>query len=542
MLRQSVHAALASALLLSPTLLAQRSRGTDRPARPLTVAESSAFVNTGTLDEVRAFLESVKALAPAGSIEIDTMGKSEKGRDLLVVRVPCTAPPVDGGEPPLRVLIVANIHAGEVCGKEAVQMILREIALGEHADLTARCELRFVPVYNADGNDAMDPGNRRNQNGPVGGMGERENTNGLDLNRDCIKAESAEFRALLGVMRSFDPQVLFDLHTTNGSPHAYNITYATSLCTNVDAQITAYARNELIPAVRSSLRESHGVRAFDYGNFGRGEPPEWSTFDHRPRFLTNYFGLRNGISMLSEAYAYDPFEDRVRNTRAFVLELLHRLADDRAKVRALCDAADRRCVDGDASVTFGTDTILAAGEEMDVLVGQWDEVPLAAGGSRLTRRTEFRPRRMNVRTSFTSRVARPLPAGGWALVEADEAVLANLAQHGIEIRELATPFEAQLQRFVPSSGDRETRPYQGHRAIRLRGSWVVENQTLPAGTRVVPSHQPLARLAAQLLEPESEDGLTTWEFFFATTTIEGEEAFGEHPVARLGTLQGAALR
>jgi hypothetical protein len=373
-------------------------------------------------------------------------------------------------------------------------------------------------------------------------MGERENASGLDLNRDCIKADSAEFRALLGLMRSFDPQVLFDLHTTNGSPHAYNITYATSLCTNVDARITAYARNELIPAVRTSLRESHGVRAFDYGNFGRGEPPEWSTFDHRPRYLTNYFGLRNGISMLSEAYAYDPFEDRVRNTRAFVLELLRRLATDRAKVRALCDGADRRCTDGDPSVVFGTDTTLAAGEEMDVLVGKWDEVPLAAGGSRLTRRTEFQPRRMNVRTSFTSRATRPLPSGGWVLVEADEAVLANLAHHGVEVRELAAPFDARLLRFVPSSGDRDARAYQGHRAIRLRGDWIEEARTLPAGTRIIPSRQRLARLAAQLLEPESEDGLTTWEYFFATTTIAGGDLPGQHPVARLDSLQGAVLR
>ena len=36
--------------------------------------------------------------------------------------------------------------------------------------------------------------------------------------------------------------------------------------------------------------------------------------------------------------------------------------------------------------------------------------------------------------------------------------------------------------------------------------------TLPAGTRIVRLAQPLGLLAAYLLEPESDDGLTDWNF------------------------------
>ena len=131
----------------------------------------------------------------------------------------------------MRILVNANIHAGEVEGKEATQMILREIAFGEHEELLRGADLMFVPVYNPDGNDRIDKKNRASQNGPDGGVGERANAQGLDLNRDFLKAESPECRALLRLFRMHDPHLFMDLHTTNGSHHGYQLTYSPSLST-----------------------------------------------------------------------------------------------------------------------------------------------------------------------------------------------------------------------------------------------------------------------------------------------------------------------
>jgi hypothetical protein len=538
-MRAAAVLALLVALLVAHPVRAQRRETT--PPRPVTVAERSGFVATATAADLDAFFAALAENAPPGRLEIGTFGKSEAGRDLVVVRVPPSRETADA-DPPLRVLVVANIHAGEVCGKEAVQILLREIAYGEHADITTACELRFVPNYNVDGNEAVDPKNRSGQNGPVAGMGRRENERGLDLNRDCVKAESAEFRALLSLLRDFDPHVVFDLHTTNGSPHGYHVTYATSLCTNVDDSLDHYARSELIPAARARLLERHGFRSFDYGNLeGRGTPA-WASFDHTPRYLTNYVGLRNRISVLSEAYAYDPFEVRVRSTRAFVLETLHTLVADRLELIALCAAADRRGQEGRIEPGFRWDTVLAEGEPGEVLMGTWDQVPGEGGSTRLVRRTEFERRAMTIRTRFVSRASRPLPAGGWAIEAPSAAVVANLRAHGIEFRELAQPWTGELRAFVPSSGDRAARPFQGHRTLKLRGDWQDASRTLPAGTVIVPSHQALARLAAQLLEPESEDGLATWEFFADQTRIAREGEAGAHPVFHLARLDGLPLR
>ena len=140
----------------------------------------------------------------------------------------------------LRALILANIHGGEVEGKEAVQMLLREIAIGEHEDILEHFDIVFVPVFNADGNDEISARNRVSQNGPDRGVGQRHNAQDLDLNRDYVKAETPEVRAQLGLFRAFDPDLYMDLHTTNGSDHGYQLTYAPSLSTNLDPELDAF--------------------------------------------------------------------------------------------------------------------------------------------------------------------------------------------------------------------------------------------------------------------------------------------------------------
>jgi hypothetical protein len=538
-----MHRPALALALLSVGLAAQRAAA--RPLPPSTAAEASGFARTTTLDELRAFVEALGALPRGGLLEVESFGRSVEGRDLLIVRVrrPDNLPPPEGGA--LRVLVLANIHGGEVCGKEAVQLLLREIANGEHDEVLAACDLWFVPIYNVDGNEKIDPANRPNVNGPVGGLGARENGQGLDLNRDCVKTESPEFRALLSVFGRIDPQVLFDLHTTNGSPHGYHLTYAPPLCTNVDPDLDRHLRARHLPAVRESVAVRHGYRIFDYGNFTREEPPAFATFDHRPRFLTNYYGLRNRLALLSEAYAYEPFEVRVRATRAFVLESLRVLAMDAALVRELCAAADARCLAADGGLRLGWDTSLVEGEEAEVLVGAWDAVPLEGRARRTLRRSELRTQRMRVQTAFVSRRGAPLPAGGWALVDPGEPALEVLRAHGVEFTTLAADFEAAAETFVPRSGDKAPRAPWGARTrtIELRGTWRSGPRTLAAGTAFVPARQRLARVAAQLLEPESEDGLATWGFFEERTRFaDGGDDPGAYPVLRLASTAGLVLR
>ena len=153
------------------------------PGLLFTRAERSGFTETSRLADVQRFLDAVLALDGADGFERSTFGHSRDGRPLELIRVPA----LGAVGHPLRVLVLANIHGGEVCGKEAVQILLRELAAGEHQGLRDGVELWFVPIYNVDGNERIATTHRSNVNGPVGGLGERANAESLDLNRDFIK-------------------------------------------------------------------------------------------------------------------------------------------------------------------------------------------------------------------------------------------------------------------------------------------------------------------------------------------------------------------
>src|SRR5262245_34568892 len=180
---------------------------------PKTTPEATDHQRTSTCAEVATFLQALPQLTHGDRLTITSPGKSHGGHDLQLVR--CALPGVDQ-QKALRALVIANIHAGEVEGKEAVQQIAREIALGQHEDLLQHAVVWFVPIYNIDGNERMDPKNRPEQNGPDA-VGERSNGQGFDLNRDFVKAEADETRILLKLFAELDPHLFMDLHTTDGS-------------------------------------------------------------------------------------------------------------------------------------------------------------------------------------------------------------------------------------------------------------------------------------------------------------------------------------
>ena len=170
----------------------------------------------------------------------------------------------------LRVLVVANIHAGEVAGKEAALTLVRDLADGRVAGLDGVTVL-VAPLYNADGNEAVAYDNRRLQLGRSAGRREgvawaSARRDGLDLNRDLMKAAAPETRALLGVFNAYDPHVVLDLHTTNGTAMAYGLTYAPGLSPNTPAGLDAYAFDALLPGVTEDLRAQHGLETYHYGN------------------------------------------------------------------------------------------------------------------------------------------------------------------------------------------------------------------------------------------------------------------------------------
>ena len=508
---------------------------------PRTRAERTLYRETSSYGDVVAFVDSLRSLG--APLAFGSIGRTTEGREIpyIIASRPRVTTPGEAratGKP--IVYVQGNIHAGEVEGKEAVLALVRDLALAPGANVLDSIVLIAVPIYNADGNERWGPQDRQRteQNGPAL-VGQRPNAMGLDLNRDYIKAEAPETRASLAMWNAWDPDIFVDLHTTDGSYHGYALTYAPSL--SPAAPLGDYTR-ELLAELRRRMRTREGYETFDYGNFedpgGREVSTDtvhagWYTYDARPRFGTNYYGLRNRIAILSEAFSHDPFERRVRATYAFTRQLLSLVAERSAEIRIRENAVERlgRQGYGGRPDSVPLRSVLPSASTpqpvvYEILARTGDSVRTQPGVPRGIRRTgELRTRAMPVFDRFVPALTRRSPYV-YVISGRDSATLQLLRLHGLVTQRIPdAPLLATLEEFRIDSVGHATRPFQGHLEARPFGSWV------PATTAVDDPWIVFAaitrnRLLMTLLDPESEDGLAVWDLFGAKL------APGIYPVRR----------
>ena len=476
----------------------------------LTRAERTEFRETSSYAEVMELSERVADLSP--DIHMTSFGYTNEGRSLplLVIGAPDASPAAVRATGKTRVYLQGNIHAGEVCGKEALLMLLRRFASGDYPMWTDELVLLIAPIYNADGNERVSLNNRPRQHGPIGGMGQRPNAQGLDLNRDHTKLDSPEARSLVAMLNAYDPHVGVDLHTTNGTRHAYHLTYSPPLHPNTPAAIDDLLRDRWLPELTRRIKEKHGWDYYYYGNSGGrgGGAAAWRTFDHRPRFNNNYIGLRNRVAILSEAYAYATFEDRVRGTLWFVEEVLDYAEQNAAEIRDIVEAADRLPVVGRRLATRAA--LQRSEQEVTILMGEVEEQRHPnTGRTILLRRDVVNPTRMYEYGTFTATESAVAPEAYYVLPDA-EAAIERLEAHGVTVVRYATARDLPVDRFRIDSTTVAGREFQGRTERTIYGEWVAAIETLPAGTAYVSVNQPLGRLAFTLLEPRSDDGFVAW--------------------------------
>ena len=518
---------------------------------PRTRPELTNYRETSRYSDVRSFLDSLRKLG--APVVLGSIGKTNEGREIPYViasrpLVSTASAAKQLGRP--IVYVQANIHAGEVEGKDALLALLRDLTFSSKPNALDSIVLIAVPIYNADGNErfASQSVNRTEQNGPEM-VGVRANAQNLDLNRDYVKAEAPETRASLAMFNTWDPDVFVDLHTTDGSFHGYALTYSPSLS---PAAVFGgvYARDSLLPLLRNRMRVRHGFEVFDYGNFvsdGRGlvadttVPEGWETYDSRPRFGTNYYGIRGRIGILSEAYSHDTLERRIASTYAFVKEALSLVAEKGAAIGSLSARADSqplawgRSPDSLQMVAVRSE-LVANPPKLDVikedLVKTGDSAVTQPGVPRGERRTgRYRTIRMPVYDRFTSTLER-VPPAAYVVAPEDTAVVSLLRLHGVRVDRSDSAWTARGESFTIDSIATSPRPFQGHREIRLRGHWERAMQSLPPESFIVSTAQPRGALIVYLLEPESDDGFATWNFFDKQI-----RKGGKYPVKRIFDLR-----
>jgi len=511
-------------VLASGTLSAQ----TTRPER-------SGFRETSSYADVVGFLDSLDRAT--SDIRIGTLAISPEGRAVPYVLAgrPLPASPADAhriGKP--IVYLQANIHGGEIEGKEVAQMLLRDLTRGRLRPLLDSIVLLVVPIYNTDGNERLALGerNRPGQNGPAL-VGRNSNGQGLNLNRDYVKLEAPETRGAVALLVAWDPDLFIDLHTTNGSYHGYVLTYAPSLNPNSNPA-SAFVRDRFLPAVRDRMLRRHQLQTFPYGNFRNQDPDSlalgWETYDARPRFGTNWMGLRGRLAVLSEGYSNADLKTRMLATYNFVHEVLSLAAEQGQTIKTLVLASNR-----EQPESLAVRSVLAKGTMQDVVAEITEPAGEGSGGFARRRRTGvYRTIRMPVFDRFVAARREALPTG--YLIPPHLGQVVDLLRHqGVLVDRLMASGTVPIQTFAVDS--LAVGPvFEGHRTVQIEGHWSTRpvDTTFAPGWFLVRTDQPLGVLAAYLIEPASEDGIVTWNLL----DRELQPRTG-YPIMRVGRLPGA---
>ena len=489
----------------------------------ITTPEKSNYQKTSTYAEVMSFIKAIKS--KSSLVHLEFMGTSMEGKEIPVVvmanpKVSSPQKAKDSGKPVM--YIQGNIHSGEVEGKEVLQQLMRDILLGDKKHLLDNQIIIFAPIYNTDSNDKMEKGRRPSQEDSPVKVGVRANSQGLDLNRDGIKMEAFETEGLIqNVLVKWDPEMLVDLHTTNGTWHGYGLTYAPSYHYAGEKAPYDFTWNTMLPSIVKSADKNYGVKLGPYGGYSlrQGWPAKAIyTYNHHPRYIVNQMGLRNKVGILSEAFAHDRFYKRMNSTYGFVAEILEFTNNNGRKMAEINAQATQDAINNvkqnagkakkgvsfkmvplDDAFTLRTYDYIAynnkAGEKRYVRSGKIIDIPNVQNHSK-----------------FEAEVESTLPRG-YFIPKVMKHIADHLKKQGVKVIELKTSKRAVGEEFIVAHLNVSKRKFEGHFMANAKGEFVTKTKTFKKGDYWIDMAQPLSNLIFYMLEPQSDDGLLTWNFF-----------------------------
>ncbi|HQR07669.1 MAG TPA: M14 family metallopeptidase [Gemmatales bacterium] len=498
--------------------------GQDIPKELLTVAEQSDFQATSKHAEVVELCQRLAKASPRIKLITDagTTGEGRKQPLLVIADPPIGTPEEARQSKKIIVMAFANIHAGEVDGKEGVLMLARELGLAPNHLLFKDAIFLVYPNLNADGNDRFKLTNRPGQKGPAMGMGIRENADQLDLNRDFVKLDSPEVRCLVKLFDQWNPHIIIDCHTTNGSYHRHVITYDVNKHPACDAAINKLASDRMVPELNERLDKKGGWKGFWYGNFNR-DKTVWETYGHQPRFSTQYCALRQRIGILSESYSYASYKDRVLASKDFVNVILDYAAAHKDEIIKTLEDAAQRQITAEQQVALRAKIVPMPGRYTVLGYDEKDD-----NGKRV--RTED-PKEYSVTyvggVEATLSVPRP---SAYLIPKSYASTIENLRRHGIVLEEVDKDRDFDVEVYKVTKVSPSQASYQKHKLVTVDAEKRAEKKSVKAGDYVlVKTQQPLGNLASFLLEPKADDGLTAWNYF-----DEGLKEGQDFPVLRVG--------
>ena len=514
-----------------------------------TVSERSGFTRTGRYAEVPALCGAFAKAYPQ-SVRCIDFGTSPEGRPMqaLVASTSGALGPAEARKRGLPVVLVqGGIHAGEIDGKDAGFLALREVLEGEAAKgALDKLVWVFVPVFNVDGHERFGAWNRPNQRGPEE-MGWRTTAQGYNLNRDYVKADSAEMQAMLGLVNEWDPLAVVDLHVTDGAKFEHDVSIQVEPVHAGDEALRTAGRTWRDGVIADLARQGSLPLPY-YPSFVVNDDPA-SGFEDSvppPRFSHGYFWLRNRMGMLVETHSWKEYPVRVRITRNTIVSVLEHVARHGGQWLQAAHEADARAARPGPQPAPLAYAASRQSRLIDFRGYAYTRTPSEVSGALMTRYDDTTPQvwKIPLRDDIQPSVSVAPPVAGYVVPAAHAAwVAARLSQHGIGFRTLAAHSRAAVETFRASEATPATTSTEGHQRMTVKGEWKDETRDIGAGALFVPIAQARSRLVMSILEPLAPDSLVAWgDFNNAFERKEYMEDYVAEEVARKMLARDPALK
>lgn len=515
--RRAIAAAVAGVLMCGSVWAAGAA-----PDDLTTISERSGFKKTGRYDEVIRLCKAFAAKWP-DVVKCSEFGRTPEGRPMLflVASRSGALTPDEAKADGLPVLFVqGGIHAGEIDGKDAGFLALREMLQDQSAPGALKnFVLVFVPVFNIDGHERVGKWNRPNQNGPEE-MGWRVNAQNLNLNRDYTKADSPEMQAMLRLLNTWDPILYVDLHVTDGAQFQVDVSNSIEPTITGSPALRAGGK-ALLKAVNERIAAQGALPVDFYPSFRVEDDPSsgFALGSYLPRFSTGYWALSNRYAMLVETHSWKDYPTRVRVTHNIIIALAELGARDGRQWLADAKQAD------DESRKLGgtrfplTYEVTDRHHTIEFKGYAYSREPSAISGALAIHYDPKKPQiwKVPLYDEVKAGIEVTAPTGGYVVPTAYAAWMSEkLQMHGIEFRTIGANLTAQtIEAFRATQAELSKQSFEGHTPLSLTGDWKTEQRSIQQGSLFVPIDQPKGRLVMTLLEPQSPDSFAAWGFFNA---------------------------
>ena len=513
-MRKSTRLILAlSTAILSNNTFAQ-------PLNLSTKAEQTQFLETGRYEEVGQLCKNFAITFPK-QVRCFAFGASPEGRTIWAMAANTngntTAELARNAKLPVT-LFQGGIHAGEIDGKDAGFLVLRELLQNPDKDNPLNKQVMlFIPVFNVDGHERFKAFNRPNQRGPVE-MGWRTTAQNYNLNRDYAKADTPEMQAMLALVNTWDPLFYVDLHVTNGAKFQHDISVQIEPIFAGNEQLRAISK-QYQDTMMADLKKTGSLPLRFYPSFIEYDNPASGFSDSvsPPRFSTGYLQLRNRFGVLVETHSWKTYPVRVSATAETIRSTLKQVASNGKKwqeVAYVADQQSKQLAGKTVTLTYKTEKTATPIEFQGY---QYTRTHSEISGALMTRYDENKPEVWNVPLykDITPEITVTAPQAGYIVPPAfADFVEARLNTHGITSMRISKPLNnIELEQFKTATAAFSPASFESHQPLKISGQWQKQQVNVLSNSLFIPIAQAKANLLMALLEPQAPDSYLSWGFF-----------------------------